>query len=144
MILTFQYVNPNYPFIFLAGLSIYNIISNIDYVLIVICYSIVFLSSLFAIVAKYQLFIEQDRLLYLNILWNLQVYKGDLTVDQIVDIKFKKVGWGFRGAVIRTTKGLNIRIHNFKPVSAYTTLEEFAAQHHIPINKTEHYKILER
>ena len=49
-----------------------------------------------------------------------------------------------KGAIVRTEKGLNIRVIHFNPDTVCVDLEHFANENNVSVNKTRDYKILER
>jgi hypothetical protein len=59
-------------------------------------------------------------------------------------MKFKRVGWATKVAIIQVEKGLNIRVVNFVPKNVFVVLIDFANKHDISISKTKYYLILEK
>ena len=104
-------------------------------------YSIVILAFLFI---KYQFEINEDYLSYQILLFRLPIYKTRIPPNEIIQIRFKRVGWSAKGAIIRVHKGFNIRIVNFIPNHVFKDLLDFAFRNDVPYFKTKDYCILEK
>lgn len=74
----------------------------------------------------------------------LTIYKKEVHFNQIVGMKFKRVGWGKKCVIVQNNKGLNFRITDFHPKKIYNDLIGFANEHDISIFKTKDYLILEK
>ncbi len=64
---------------------------------------------------------------------------------QIKQVKFIRVGWMKKGAVIILHKGMNIKVNFIESEeNAYNQLLEFAVKHQIDFYKTKDFVILEK
>jgi hypothetical protein len=59
-------------------------------------------------------------------------------------VKFIRVGWAKKAAIIKVNKGLNIRLAVLEPQQAYDHLIEYAEIHDIKLFKSKDYLIPER
>ncbi|HWL11903.1 MAG TPA: hypothetical protein VNQ57_02855 [Ureibacillus sp.] len=92
---------------------------------------------------RFKLYIEESKLTYEITLYKLSLYKRRIAPNQIKNIKFIRVGWAQKAAIIQVKKGFNIRVINFKP-TVYPKLIAFAKKHSISITKTNEYLLLEK
>lgn len=92
----------------------------------------------------YKFQIDQKSLRYQIFLLSIPLYKKEVVPEQLTEVKFIRVGWMKKGAIVRTKKGFNIRVILFNPDSVYEDLEHFANENNVSVNKTKDYKILER
>ncbi|MCF6136690.1 hypothetical protein [Pseudalkalibacillus berkeleyi] len=99
---------------------------------------------LFFTILKIQCHIFNDSLMYEVLLWKVPIYRKRVSPAQIIEIVFKRTGWARRSAVVRVSKGLNIRLVEFEPAHICTDLESFAIQHKIRMEKTKDYQLLEK
>lgn len=93
---------------------------------------------------KYKFKIHDDHFVYQILLFNKPIIKKGVFPDQINQIKFIRVGWSKKAAIIKVNKGINIRLAVLEPPKAYEHLIEFAEKQDITILKTKDYLILER
>ena len=92
----------------------------------------------------YKFQINEDSVSYQIFLLSIPFYKKEIVPEQITEIKFIRVGWTKKGAIVRIKKGFNIRVILFTPDSVCEGLEHFANENNVSVNKTRDYKILER
>ena len=104
-------------------------------------FSIVILGLFFI---KYKFEINEDYLTYQILFFRLPFYKKSIPPNEIIQIRFTRVGWSTKGAIIRVHKGFNIRIVNFVPDNVFKDLLDFASRNGIPHCKTKDYCILEK
>ena len=83
-------------------------------------------------------------MIYQIFFFTVPIYKKVLFPNQIIHIKFKRLGWTKKGAIIQVKKGFNIRIVNFVPKNVLTDLIDFANKNDISITKTKDYLILDK
>ncbi len=93
---------------------------------------------------KYIFEIKEGYLTYQIIFFGWPLYKKVIDPNQINGIKFKRVGWASKCAVIQVRKGINIRIFHFAPENVYIDLLDFAYKNDISIAKSKDYLLLER
>ncbi|OEH92346.1 hypothetical protein [Bacillus solimangrovi] len=103
---------------------------------------LIYLIVVFFINFKFE--INGNSLTYEMLFMTLPIYKKVVHADQITQIKFKRLDWANRGAIIQTKKGLNIRIINFLPKNVYEDLNEFSDKFQITLSKTKDFQILEK
>lgn len=119
---------------FLNSLSIEFLVFSI---LLCIC-------TFFSLFIHYECTIDSNHVSYKVLLFYWPLYKRVVSPDEMNQIKFKRVGWNTKGAIIKTKKGLPIRITHFTPEDVYTDLTNFAAEHNLSVYKTNDYLILDR
>ncbi|MGM8214581.1 hypothetical protein ACLIA0_03300 [Bacillaceae bacterium W0354] len=103
-----------------------------------------FATILFLIMfTNFKFAIENDTLRHEMFIWNIRIFKREVTPDRIQSINFKCIGWMKRCAQVKVKKGINMRIVNFEPVEVYDQLDEFASKHpHISVTKTNDYLLM--
>ena len=92
----------------------------------------------------YKFQIDKKSLRYQIFLLSIPIYEKEVAPEQINEIKFIRVGWAKKGAIVRLEKGLNIRVILFSLDTVCDDLEHFANENNVSVNKTRDYKILER
>ena len=75
---------------------------------------------------------------------NKSIVSKRINPEDINYMKFIRVGWAKKAAIIKMNKGFNIRLAILEPPKAYDHLIEFAETHEVAIVKTKDYLILER
>ncbi|MDE5416041.1 hypothetical protein [Alkalihalobacterium chitinilyticum] len=108
-----------------------------------------FFSVLFIVVAlgsiRFKLEINDNHLVYeVFILFKISIIKKEIHPSEVAHLKFTRVGWAKKAAILKTNKGSNIRLVVLEPPEAYEHLMEFAVKHDLDIVKTKDYLILER
>jgi len=93
---------------------------------------------------QFRIKIDDGFLAYQILFLTIPIYKRVVYPNQIIQMKFKRVGWATKGVVIQVNKGFNIRVVNFVPNNVYINLINFANKYGIPISKTRDYLILEK
>lgn len=110
-----------------------------------IYYQISLIIFLFVVLfIKYEFKIEDSTLTYQISFFKLPIYKKVISHNHIKRIKYKRVGWATKCAIIQVEKGFNIRIANFTPNNVFLNLTKFSEKQGIPISKTKDYLILEK
>ncbi|MGE7764196.1 hypothetical protein [Peribacillus sp. NPDC096540] len=97
-----------------------------------------------AIFIQFKFRIDKERLSYQILFLTMPIYKKVVYPKQIVQMKFKRVGWATKGVIIQVNKGLNIRIFGFAPDKVLIDLIMFANENDISIFKTKDYLVLEK
>lgn len=103
---------------------------------------ILFFITLFFV--KYTFTIQDEHLSYEVFIMTFCIYKRVFSPSQMKKVEFKRYGWAKQGAVIRTKKGLNLRLVLFSPNEIFNELLTFTDKHDIPTSKTKDYQLLER
>ncbi|PSL41783.1 hypothetical protein B0H99_10126 [Planomicrobium soli] len=93
---------------------------------------------------RFKLTIYAEKMVYEILLVNKSIIKKKILPIHINQMKFIRVGWAQKAAIIKVKKGINVRLVVLEPPKAYDHLIEFATIHDIPIAKTKDYLILER
>jgi len=93
---------------------------------------------------RFKFTVYAEHLMYQILLFNKSIIKKEIYPDQVNELKFIRVGWAKKAAIIKMKKGLNIRLSVLEPQDAYDHLIGFAENQGISISKTRDYKILER
>ena len=97
-----------------------------------------------SLIIEYELKIEDSYLTYRISLFRINFYKKRITPKEIKRIKFVRVGWLSKGAIIQVEKGFNIRVTHFAPKTVIAELLDFAHEHDISMLKTRDFAILEK
>ncbi|WP_188653704.1 hypothetical protein [Pontibacillus salipaludis] len=100
--------------------------------------------TFFTLFIHYECTIDSNYVSYRVLFFSWPLYKRTLSPNEIKQIKFKRVGWNTKGAIIKTKKGPQVRITHFTPEDVYTDLTNFAAAHNLSVYKTNDYLILDR
>ena len=120
-------------------LAICSMFTNTDYP-IRFYFLIPFLLFILATVfMNFKFRIVEDSLTFKIFIFKFTVYKKDVNHRQIANIKFKRIGWGKKCAIVKNKKGFNFRITNFYPAEIYNDLIDFANEYNIPISRTKDY-----
>lgn len=93
---------------------------------------------------QYQFHIDYQRLTYQVFLLRTPIFTKEVVPEEIQEIKFIRVDWAKKSAIVRMKKGLNIRVILFHPDSVCKDLEHYARENNVSIHKTRDYQILER
>lgn len=96
-----------------------------------------------AIFIQFRFKIADGHLIYQLCFLTMPIYKKVIYSNQIIQMKFKRVGWKTKGVIIEVRKGFNIRVVNFVPTEVFVELIDFANKYGITISKTRDYLILE-
>jgi hypothetical protein len=97
-----------------------------------------------SIFIQFKFKIDEHHLTYQIMFLSMSIYRKGLNPEQIIQIKFKRIGWSTKGACIQVKKGFNIRILHFNPDNVLLDLIDFANANGICIPKTKDYLILEK
>lgn len=92
---------------------------------------------------QYKFKIVDGHLIYQIFFLTMPIYKKVTYPNDIIQMKFKRVGWATKGVIIQVRKGFNIRVVNFVPNNVFIELIDFANEYGITISKTRDYLILE-
>lgn len=93
---------------------------------------------------RYRLEINEEVITWQSRIFSIPLYKRVIVPERIKKIKYKRVGWATKSAVIQVRRGINIPILKFNPSSVYMDLIDFAQKHSIEVTKTKDYLILEK
>lgn len=102
---------------------------------------VIILLSLFI---QFKFKIDDGYLVYQILFMAMSIYEKEVSPNQIIQIKFKRLGWMTKGAIIQVKKGFNIRVVHFSPNNIFIDLIDFANENSISISKTKDYQILEK
>jgi hypothetical protein len=101
---------------------------------------LLFVFILVAIFITFTLKVDKGSMTYQILLFTMPIYKKIVYPDQIIQVRFKRFGWGTKGAIIQVEKGLNIRIIRFAPEIVLEELESFAVENGIAISGTNRWR----
>ncbi|MUK87814.1 hypothetical protein GMD78_05285 [Ornithinibacillus sp. L9] len=93
---------------------------------------------------RFKFKIMDEQLVYEILYFSKSIIKKEIYPSQIIQLKFIRVGWAKKAAIIEIDKGINIRLAVLEPPTAYEHLLKFAEKHDISILKTRDYLILEK
>lgn len=99
---------------------------------------------LLSLFIQFKFKIDDGYLVYQILFLSMPIYKKEVSPNQINRIKFKRLGWMTKGAIIQVKKGFNIRVVHFSPDNIFVNLIDFANENSISISKTKDYRILEK
>lgn len=105
---------------------------------------IILIVIVFILCIQYQFQIDQNQLTYQIFLLRTPIYKREVVPEEIQEIRFIRVDWAKKSAIVRMKKGLNMRIILFHPDSVCKDLEQYAKENNVSIHKTRDYQIIER
>lgn len=88
--------------------------------------------------------IKDNTITYTTTLFGQTLYTKEVQATDIVRVTFKRFNWATRLAVIKTSKGLPIRVALFKPETVFEDLIIFCKDYDVPYTKTKDYQILEK
>jgi hypothetical protein len=88
--------------------------------------------------------IDEGFLIYQLLFMAIPIFKKVVSPNQIIRMKFIRVGWMSKGAIIQVKKGFNIRVIHFSPDNVLVELNEFANKNNISISETKDYRILDK
>ncbi|MBT2681542.1 hypothetical protein J7E38_21470 [Bacillus sp. ISL-35] len=91
-----------------------------------------------------QLTISEKQLDYKIKFFKFMLYRKILMPEKIKKIKFGRIGWTTKNAVIKVNGGFNIGVAHFYSEQLIADLEEFALANHIEIQKTRDFLLLEK
>jgi hypothetical protein len=100
--------------------------------------------TLAASLLQFHLQIDTNRLEYKLSLYKVTVYRKKLAPDQIAKIKFVRIGWTTKDAIIKPKQGLSFRVSHFYNETIIHRLEQFASENNVEVIKTRDYHLLER
>jgi len=130
-------------FLILGNVTLFNILNGINggsrvlYVLILLLATVLLLIS-------FKFSIHKSHLVYEIVIIKKTIVSKRINPEDINYMKFIRVGWAKKAAIIKVKKGFNIRLAILEPPTAYDHLLEFAETHEVAIVKTKDYLILER
>ena len=75
---------------------------------------------------------------------NITIYRKILNSENIKKIKFGRIGWSTKNAVVKVKGGFNFSVAYFNSEQLIRELEEFALTNNIKIQKTRDYQLLEK
>jgi HJR/Mrr/RecB family endonuclease len=91
-----------------------------------------------------QLTITSNHLEYKIKFFRFTLYRKTLTSEKIKKIKFARIGWSTKNAVVKVRGGFNFGVAHFYSEQLIGELEEFALANNIEIQKTRDYLLLEK
>lgn len=104
---------------------------------------VLMIAVLFGLI-RFRFNIHEEDLVYEILIFNKSIVKQRIFPEDIIQMKFTRVGWAKKAAKIKVNKGIDVRLAVLEPPIAYDHLIEFAKKHDITIVKTKDYLILER
>jgi hypothetical protein len=126
--------------VLLLVITVFSMITNKLSIGIFYFQILLFVFILVAVFITYKFRIDEGSITYQILLFTLPIYKKVVYPDQIIQVRFKRVGWGTKGAIIQIEKGLNIRIILFVPETIFEELETFAIENSIAVSGTNRWR----
>lgn len=130
-------------FLTIGYIILLNILTDINGVPRVL-YVLILLLATVLLLISFKFSIYNDHLVYEIVIINKSIVSKKIYPEDINYMKFIRVGWAKKAAIIKMNKGINIRLAILEPPKAYDHLIEFAETHEVAIVKTKDYLILER
>lgn len=96
------------------------------------------------ILLRFHLTLSSHQIEYKITISNIMIYKKILTSENIKKVKFGRIGWTTKNAVIKVRRGFNIGVAYFYSDQLIAELEDFALANHIEIQKTRDFLLLEK
>ena len=93
---------------------------------------------------KIHLTITSNHLEYKIKFFRFTIYRKILTSENIKKIKFGRIGWSTKNAVVKVRGGFNFGVAHFNSEQLIWELEEFALVNQIEVQKTQDYLLLEK
>ncbi|RDW15880.1 hypothetical protein [Oceanobacillus chungangensis] len=139
-------LNPQRLVIFSGFFGTISWVTARDYFELSTFYGILLLTlwGILLIGTRFKFKINDDHFVYRILFYNKLIFKKEIYPDQIEQLRFIRVGWAKKAAIIKIYRGKNIRLAVITQPNAYEHLLEFAEKHDISIFKTKDYLILER
>ncbi len=91
---------------------------------------------------EHQIQVEKEKINYQVLLFSKPIYNKTMVNTEIQKIIFKRVGWVTKAAIIKTKKGLNVRIVDFNPKQIYFELISYAEENKIAVYKKKDFNTL--
>ncbi|WP_226677801.1 hypothetical protein [Mesobacillus jeotgali] len=93
---------------------------------------------------RFHLTLTSHQFEYKITISNITIYRKIFTSENIKKIKFRRIGWTTKNAVVKVRGGFNFSVAYFNSEQLIRELEEFALANHIEIQKTRDYQLLEK
>ncbi|WHX41644.1 hypothetical protein QNH36_05675 [Mesobacillus sp. AQ2] len=93
---------------------------------------------------RFHLTLSSHQIEYKITIANIMIYKKILTSEKIKKVKFGRIGWTTKNAVVKVRRGFNIGVAYFYSGQLIAELEDFALANHIEIQKTRDFLLLEK
>ncbi|WP_101842747.1 hypothetical protein [Halobacillus sp. Marseille-P3879] len=122
---------------------LWNILSS-HYGNSILLFLIVLLLTAGLALIRFELEIRNDHIVYQIGFYKKSIINKKIEPAQIKQLKFTRVGWAKKAAIIKLHKGINIRLAGFDPEEVYDQLIQFGEQQDLTILKTKDYAVLER
>lgn len=100
--------------------------------------------TLAASLIQFHLQIDKNELEYKILLYKFTFYRKRLAPDKVAKIKFVRIGWTTKDAIIKPKQGLSFRVSHFYNETIIHRLEQFASENNVEVIKTRDYHLLER
>lgn len=105
------------------------------FVIVLICYF-----KIISFISSFELTVDTSFLEVRRGIIGRFFYKKRLRCEQIKEIKFIRVGWKGKGAIIKINKGFSYSITGYEPDTIIRELMEFAGQNQVPVIKTKDFR----
>lgn len=92
--------------------------------------------------AKSKILLQKNSISYSLIIFGFSIYKKTVLPNHIRLVTFKRCGWIQKCVVIKTNRGMNIRISRFYPESIYSDIKVFCAENNIETKITKDFAYL--
>jgi hypothetical protein len=102
------------------------------------------LAVIIATLLRFHISFDSNRIEYKITILKYTIFRKILTSENIKKIKFGRIGWTTKNAVIKMKQGINIGVAHFYSEQLIRELEEFALTNDIEVKKTRDYLLLEK
>lgn len=121
----------------LLMLSLLSNFNKVVQILIILAFGIVML-------LQFHLTVQTSHLEYKMTIYKFTIYRIILNSEKIKKIKFGRIGWTTKNAVLKVKGSFNFGVAYFNNEKLVQELEQFAYSNSIEIQKTKDYILLEK
>ena len=115
-----------------------------SFLLVMMKYGFYLLIAILLGLLRFSFQIEPHSLIYRISFWEWTVLKMEIEPEEISRVRFFRVSWKEKAAVVKRKRGMNIRLVVFKSPEAYEALIEFCDDHEVEVVKTRDYLLIEK
>jgi len=87
---------------------------------------------------NYEFRIENEKLFFIVLFFTIPIYKQTVSHKEIMNIKFKRLGW-VKGAKVKVKGKFSLRLSRFQSNEMFSDLNNFAQEYNIPTEKTKDF-----
>lgn len=115
-----------------------------SFLLVMMKYGLYLLIVILLGLLRFSFQIDPHSLIYRISFWKWTILKMEIQPEEISRVKFFRVSWSEKAAVVKRKRGMNIRLVVLKSPEAYGELLKFCEDHEVEVVKTKDYLIIEK